>query len=60
MLNMAASNSDYETADFVCAEIQKYSYPESVCKLVEELVESVMNLDLDEAVQLIDRIQGAW
>ena len=60
MLNMAVLNGDFETADFVCAEIQKYSYPECVCKLVEELVDSVMNLDSDAAVQLIDKIQGTW
>lgn len=60
MLNMAMLTDDYETAEFVCEEISKYSYPESVCNLVEELIEKVDDLDSDAAIQLIDRIKGEW
>ena len=60
MLNMAMLTDDYEAAEFVCEEISKYSYPESVCKLVEELVEKVNDLDSEAAIQLIDRIKGEW
>ena len=60
MLEMAVSNDDYEMADFVCNEIQKYSYPESVCKQVDELVEQVNKLDADAAIQLIKIIKGNW
>ena len=60
MLEMAVSNDDYETADFVCEELQKYSYPESVCKQVEELVEKVVKLEADAAIELIGIIKGSW
>ena len=60
MLQMAIANDDYDTADFVCEEIQRYSYPESVCKQVEEVVEKVNQLDSDAVVQLIDRIKKDW
>lgn len=60
MLQMAIANDDYDTADFVCEEIQRYSYPESVCKQVEEVVEKVNQLDSDAVIQLIDRIKVDW
>ena len=60
MLQMAISNADYDTVDFVCEEIQKYSYPESICKQVEELVENTNNLDFDEALLLIPIIKENW
>jgi HPt (histidine-containing phosphotransfer) domain-containing protein len=58
MLEMAISNDDFETADFVCEEIQKYRYPEPVCKQVEEIIEKVNHLELDEVMQLIDTMKG--
>lgn len=60
MLNMAVLNGDYDTADFVCEEIQKYRYPESVSSHVEELVEKVNKLDSESAIQLIETIRGKW
>ena len=60
MLQMAISNDDYETADFVCEEIQKYSYPESVCRQVDELADKVNKLDSDAAIQLVNIIKGNW
>ena len=60
MLEMAVSNDDYDTADFVCDEIQKYSYPESVCKQVDELIEQVNKLNANAAVELINIIKGNW
>ena len=60
MLEMAILSDDYETADFVCEEIQKYNYPEHVCTQVAELVEKVNNLDSNAAIQLINIIKGNW
>lgn len=60
MLQMAISNDDYETADFVCEEIQKYSYPESVCRQVDELADKVNKLDSDAAIRLVNIIKGNW
>ena len=41
-------------------ELNLNLYPESVCNLVEELIEKVDDLDSDAAIQLIDRIKGDW
>ena len=60
MLEMAVTNDDYDTADFVCEEIQKYSYPENICKQVEKLVEKVNALDSEEAVKIIEVIKENW
>ena len=60
MLESAMLNDDFNTADFLCAEIEKYSYPDSICKDVEVLIENVHHLDADGALQLIDRIKGKW
>ena len=45
MLKMALSTDDYEIADFVCEEIQKYNYPEYICKQVEEVIDHVKDID---------------
>ena len=60
MLQMAISNDDFETSDFVCEELQKYSYPESVCKQVDELMDMVNKLDTESSIQLINIIKGNW
>lgn len=60
MLEMAISNNDYETADFVCEEIQKYNYPDSICKQVDEIVEQVNKLDGDMVIRLINIVKGNW
>lgn len=60
MLEMAVSNDDYDTADFVCEEIQKYIYPETVCKQVAQLVDKVNELDADAAIQMIKIIKENW
>lgn len=60
MLSMAVSNGDYETSDFVCEEIQKYSYPEHICSQVELVIEKVNNMDTDGVDELIDSIKTNW
>ena len=58
MLDMSISNDDYGTADFVCEELQKYSYPENICKEMDKLIKKVNELDSDAAIQLISTIKG--
>ena len=60
MLDMSISNDDYGTADFVCEELQKYSYPEIICKEMDELIKKVNELDSDAVIQLISTIKGKW
>ena len=60
MLEIALLNDDYNTADYLCGEIDKYNYPEHVCKEVEAVVKKVHQLDADAALELITRIKGQW
>lgn len=57
MLNMAMTDGDYDTADFVCEEIQKYIYPKDIQVLVDELVMNIINLDADSAIDSINKIK---
>ncbi len=57
MLRVGLRNGDYNTADFVCAEIQKYQYPASVQKLVDALAEKVLNLKAQDALDIIEEIK---
>ena len=66
MLEMGISNDDYDTADYVCEELQNYKYPENVSKHMEKLFEKVNNLDSDAVIELINIIKdnllqrGKW
>lgn len=57
MLSVGLQNGDYNTADFVCAEIQKYQYPDEIQKLVDALAEKVLNLKAGEALAIIEEIK---
>ncbi|MBQ8596365.1 MAG: response regulator [Lachnospiraceae bacterium] len=58
MLKVSLKNENYETADFICAEIQKYQYPKQVQALVDRLLEKVFQLEAEEALQVIEEIRG--
>lgn len=58
MLKANLENNDYDTADFICNEIQKYEYPGVIQHLVEELANQVMNLEAEDAIITIDTIKG--
>lgn len=58
MLKVSLKNENYETADFLCAEIQKYQYPKQVQILVDRLVEKVFQLEAEDALQTIEEIRG--
>ena len=57
MLKLNLENNDYNTADFICGEIQKYQYPDQIQVLVNELAGQIMNLETDAAIVTIDKIK---
>ncbi len=57
MLKSGLENADYGTADFVCQQIQRYTYPDAVQELVDELAAQVMNLEDEEAMVTIENIK---
>ena len=58
MLKVSLKDENYETADFLCAEIKKYQYPKQIQVLVDKLVEEVFQLEAEEALQTIEEIRG--
>lgn len=58
MLKANLEENDYNTADLICNEIQKYEYPDTIQHLVEELANQVMNLEAEDAIIIIDMIKG--
>ncbi len=62
MLAMSLEQDDYDTADVVSGEIQKYEYPEDVQQLVNVLAGQILNLETRMAVETIetlrDEVQG--
>jgi hypothetical protein len=56
MLKGSLGNGDYDTADFLSEEIQKYAYPTEVQELVDTLANQILNFEDDAAVMTIDRI----
>ncbi len=57
MLKVGLKNENYETADFLCAEIQKYQYPKRIQEQVDKLVERIFRLETEEALQIIEEIR---
>ncbi len=57
MLRPALASHNYDTADFVAAEIGKYQYPENLQPHVEELLEKILNLETDKAIEILDKIR---
>lgn len=57
MLKLSLKNEDYTTADFMCTEIQKYQYPRLIQEKVNQLVESVFQLEAEEALHIIEEIR---
>lgn len=57
MLEAALQKEDYNSADFLCAEIRKIQYAERTQELVEMLAEQIFNLQAEEALQTIKKIK---
>ena len=60
MLRVSLEDDDYNTADLICSEIQKYKYSKGIQLLVDELVAQVMNLEADAAIETIGKIRKEW
>lgn len=58
MLKMSLERDDYTTADMVCGEMQKKTYPGKLQELVEKLAGQVFNLDAENALLTIEEIKG--
>ncbi len=56
MLKLSLKNQDFNTADFVCAELQKYQFPAETQELVDELIDKVFALEAEEALQILDKM----
>lgn len=57
MLHGSLENGDYDTADFLCAEIVKYAYPDNLQSLIDKLAGQVMNFEAEEAAETIEEIK---
>ncbi|MBQ4283357.1 MAG: response regulator [Lachnospira sp.] len=57
MLLDSLKNDDYDTADFVCAQIQKYEYPAQLQEKIDKLAIQVMNLEAEDAIITIEHIK---
>jgi len=57
MLTMSLERDDYDTADIVSEEIQKYEYSDGVQQLMTDLVEQVLNLETTQAMKTITMLK---
>ena len=57
MLKCSLENENYQTADIIFAEINKYVYPANIQILVDEIAPDVMNLESEKAITKIDKLK---
>ncbi len=58
ILKLSLMDDNYEKADFICEKIGKYQYPEQLQVLVDQLLDYVFQLDTEEALQTLEKIEG--
>lgn len=51
---------DINAADPLCQEIQRYRFPDEIQPLVDEMLTQVFQLETDEAIVTIEKIQKKW
>ncbi|MBQ9140889.1 MAG: response regulator [Lachnospiraceae bacterium] len=54
MLKAGLENEDYNTVDFVFAEVNKYQYPAQIQLKIDGLAEQIMNLEAEAAVETVE------
>ena len=59
ILKVSLKNDDYDTADLISSELQKYQYSSDIQPLVDELASQILHLEMDEAVDTTDKILEA-
>ena len=57
MLKSSLINKDFNSADLICAEIKKYSYPAEMQEVIDILLEDVLNLDSEAALVALEKIK---
>ena len=57
VLKKSLEEYDYDTADLIIDEICKYRYPDNLQPLVDELQECIRNLLVDDAIEIINKIE---
>ena len=57
MLISSLKNTQYDAADLICEEIQKYQYPQHIQQMVNALAEKVFQLDAEKALDIIEQIK---
>ena len=55
-LNASLQNDDFDSADFLCGELQKFKYSDKIQLLMEELSNKVMNLESEDAIMIIQEV----
>lgn len=58
MLRECLEECDYNRADVVCEELGKYTYSGQIGELIKTLLEQVMNLEDDEAINTIAELKN--
>lgn len=59
MLYMGVAQGDYDTADFMMEELKKYRYSEEIQDLIDELTGQVLNLEMSNAMETIEKIKNS-
>lgn len=57
MLKNSLDNFDFNSADMLSKELQKYQFADSIQPLVDKLVNQILQLEADEAVATIKEIE---
>lgn len=58
MLNMGLMQEDYDTADFIIGEINKYQYTDEMQLLVDELAGQILNMETSVAIETVEKIKN--
>ena len=59
MLYIGVSQGDYDTADFMMEELKKYRYPKEIQDLIDGLTGQVLNLEMSNAMETIEKIKNS-
>ena len=58
MLSMGLMQEDYDTADFMIGEINKYQYTNEIQALVDALAGQILNMETSNAIDTLEKIKN--
>lgn len=58
MLSMGLMQEDYDTADFMIGEINKYQYINEIQVLIDELAGQILNMETSNAIDTVEKIKN--